>query len=79
MQHGGILLACSPHTPNLPGIRELTGQDLDVRKTCQAIQRYFMAEMRWNLVAEECTSQERQRIEEVTLTKYRKAAWNDRR
>src|SRR5262245_14067916 len=29
MQHGGILLATSPHTPSLPGIRELSGVAVD--------------------------------------------------
>lgn len=79
LQHGGILLARSRHTPTLPGIRELSGQDLDVRETCWAIQKSLMAATGWNLVAEEWTSQERQRIEEVTITKYTKPSWNDRR
>src|SRR5467141_2181778 len=37
MQHGGILLAASPHAPVLPGIRELSGRSLSVEETCTAV------------------------------------------
>ena len=79
LQHGGILLAGSRYTPSLPGIRELRGQNLDVGETCWAIQKNLGTETGWDLVAEDWTNQERQRIEEVALNKYTKASWNDRR
>src|SRR5581483_4436749 len=34
LQHGAILLAQSPHTPELPGIRELTGISVRVPDLC---------------------------------------------
>jgi lipoate-protein ligase A len=40
MQHGGILLATSPHTPSLPGIAELTGTVIDPDTLARAIARH---------------------------------------
>ena len=79
LQHGGILLACSPHTPTLPGIRELSGISLDVSETCTAIQNGLTAETGWDVLLEDWTIQERQRIEEITASKYTQSTWNDRR
>ena len=77
MQHGGILLAQSAFTPELPGIRELTGRDLGVAETCVAIGRAFVAETGWELVPGAWG--DRARVEALAGGKYARAEWNDRR
>jgi lipoate-protein ligase A len=51
LQHGGILLASSIWTPSLPGIRELTGQELRVAEIRAAIERTFEKETGWCLTS----------------------------
>src|SRR5262249_46223745 len=53
MQHGGILLATSPYTPILPGIRELSGRDLSSEELCAAAAEEFQRETGWELATEE--------------------------
>jgi lipoate-protein ligase A len=79
MQHGGLLLVRSPHTPELPGIRELTGCDLGIEETCAAVRRAFVRATGWGLMAEGWTADESARIEALVADKYGRAEWNDRR
>jgi len=79
LQHGGILLARSPATPELPGIRDLTRCDLDTGETIAAIRRAFEAETGWRLAAGPWTDEELARTEVLVREKYDTAAWNDRR
>jgi lipoate-protein ligase A len=79
MQHGGILLARSEHTPELPGIRELAGRDLGIEETIAAIRGAFVEETRWQLVAAGWEDGERRRIEGLAREKYARPEWNDRR
>jgi lipoate-protein ligase A len=79
MQHGGLMLAGSPFTPVLPGIRELKGKVLAIPTTCAALQRHFQQQTGWNLVPADWDEKERQRIEDLAEGKYRQAAWNNKR
>ncbi len=79
MQHGGILLAQSPHTPELPGIRELTGRDLAAVDTCAAICRALLRETGWALAPRGWTPGEAARVAELVATKYGGREWNDKR
>src|SRR5207248_1111209 len=78
MQHGGILLAQGPFTPELPGIRELTGHDLGIQEICPAIGRAFARETGRELAVGEWGAGLR-RIEELAEGKYGRREWNDRR
>ena len=79
MQHGAILLARSPHTPMLPGIRELTGRVLSVEETCQAIQEEFTRQTGWQLMATDWTDSERSRVSGLVAEKYTRDGWNTKR
>jgi lipoate-protein ligase A len=79
MQHGGILLARSEFTPDLPGIRELTGLRLGIEGLTTAIRDAFVGDTGWHLVGGEWGDGMRRRIEELAREKYARAAWNDKR
>jgi lipoyl(octanoyl) transferase len=79
MQHGGILLASSPFTPQLPGIQELTGQKLEWEDLIAAIVRH-MAEMTgWQIESEEWTEEESRLAEELVRDRYANEGWNRKR
>jgi lipoate-protein ligase A len=79
MQHGGILLAASPFTPLLPGIRELCGLTLSPAEVCAAIQRAFAGQTGWALAPGDWTGEERDRIEMLVAEKYTRSGWNKKR
>jgi lipoate-protein ligase A len=79
MQHGAILLAQSPHTPALPGIRELTGHDLDVAALCAALRTAFVQGTGWELHDADWSLAERQRVDALVAAKYNRDAWNRKR
>jgi lipoate-protein ligase A len=79
LQHGGILLATSSHTPSLPGILELTGRRLAVGELVSALERELEAETGWRLEQGEWTATEARRIEELAAAKYGQEAWNGKR
>jgi lipoate-protein ligase A len=80
LQHGAILLAQSPHTPSLPGLRELAGFDsqrLDEFKA--ALLDAFSRETDWRLEPSDWTEAERATVAELTEVKYRRPSWNRKR
>jgi lipoyl(octanoyl) transferase len=79
MQHGGILLARSPATPELPGIRELAGVDLTAKWVSTAVQAQLTSSLGWVLEPGDWTTAEKQRIEELIRTRYAHPAWNYKR
>lgn len=79
LQHGGILLRQSPHTPALPGLQELTGAVIREEALAAAIQQALAKDTGWELVLSGWNQAERQRIADLAESKYRSAAWNDKR
>jgi lipoate-protein ligase A len=79
MQHGSILLAASPFTPALPGLRERTGLPISPESLCAAATEHFARRTGWNLVLSEWEPAEQQRIEELAAGKYAQPAWNRKR
>jgi lipoate-protein ligase A len=79
MQHGGILLATSPHTPQLPGIAELTGRRLEPRELAQAVVAELAAATGWLLVAGGWGVDERNQIDRIATEKYANPRWNEKR
>jgi lipoate-protein ligase A len=77
MQHGGILLAQSPHTPSLPGILELTGQQISPEEVALVVSRQFIQDTGIRLQAGDW-QEEVERIEQLR-TRYTDPAWNARR
>lgn len=78
-QHGSILLAASPWTPHLPGIRELAGVSLSAQTLVDAVTEQLAQQTGWQLVASEWTRHERERIDELAAGKYAQPAWNNKR
>lgn len=79
LQHGGILLATSPHAPMLPGIRELASCDLPTVELVEVIRAEFAHQTSWSLVSDPWTSLEIRQIEQVIESRYATEAWNRRR
>ena len=79
LQHGAILLAASPHTPMLPGIREWSGVDLAVADTCAALEQEWVRQTGWDLRPADWTGAERQRVEQLAAEKYGRDGWNRKR
>jgi len=79
LQHGGILLARSPATPDLPGILELTDTSLEPAVVCAAVERSFEEATGWGLEAGAWTGSELHDISERVREKYTQDVWNRRR
>jgi lipoyl(octanoyl) transferase len=79
MQHGSILLAASPWTPQLPGIRELAGVSLSAPTLAAAVTEQLTKQTGWQLLSSEWTPSEREHIEELAAGKYSQPAWNSKR
>ena len=79
LQHGAILLAASPHAPELPGIRELTGRSISAGDIIPDLEKEFAARTGWPLTAVDWTAAEHRRIEELVRIKYGQVAWNQKR
>jgi lipoyl(octanoyl) transferase len=79
LQHGAILLARSPHTPALAGIRELTGRNVDAIQVVDAVGKAFAETMTARLVEGTLSSAEGARLDELRINRYGKAPWNYQR
>jgi lipoate-protein ligase A len=79
MQHGGILLARSPHAPVLPGIKELCGIELERNDLVAAILKAFRRRSGWSLSLEELSSKEIDLQFELKTAKYSQPSWNEKR
>jgi lipoate-protein ligase A len=79
LQHGAILLAQSPFTPELPGILELTGRRLTTEEVCGAVRARFEKATGWELRDGDFTAEERQAVADLEAGKYATNAWNRKR
>jgi lipoate-protein ligase A len=80
MQHGAVLLAQSPFTPQLPGILELTGRRLTFADVRAATVGAFTGHTGWDMeVSSGWTDAEGRRIGELAAEKYGGDAWNRKR
>ena len=79
LQHGSILLAQSEYTPVLSGIRDLTGVDLSVTATREAVWRAFARETGWHGEQKDWTEEERGMLAQLVNEKYSRSSWNEKR
>ncbi len=79
LQHGSILLACSPATPQLPGIAELTGKRLTLEEVQATLTELLAHHTGWTIVSSHWTAGENQRMTTLAEQKYASQAWNARR
>ena len=79
LQHGSILLAQSPHTPALPGIAELSGRSLSAGAVSSALKAALADATGWHLEPGAWTEADEHCLDELLLSRYTAAGWNDRR
>jgi lipoate-protein ligase A len=79
LQHGSILLAASPHAPQLVGIRELTGMTIDPGRLADEVARSFSQTTGWTLEPADWTPQMTARRERLVAERYGNPAWTERR
>jgi lipoate-protein ligase A len=79
LQHGSILLAASPVTPELPGIAELTGRRLSAEELRAAVAEHLGRQTGWTILPGDWTPTERRRAAELAAARYASAAWNAKR
>jgi lipoate-protein ligase A len=79
MQHGSILLAQSPHTPDLPGVAELTGCSLTPEAVAGALVTALAQTTGFHIEPGEWLASDEQVLRELVESRYTTAAWNERR
>lgn len=79
LQHGGILLARSRFTPQLPGLLERTGRTFPAEQVASLVSGRFTADTGWPLVSSDWTPVERTRREQIEAEKYVRSEWNEKR
>jgi lipoate-protein ligase A len=79
VQHGSILLARSPHTPELPGIAELTGRLLSAETVSSALVAELARSTGWGIEPGEWTAGDTRTLDELVRSRYTSASWNERR
>jgi lipoate-protein ligase A len=79
LQHGAILLAQSPFTPELPGVLELTGRRLTAEEVRAAVRERFRGGTGWRLEEGELTREEQRAAAELETEKYAADAWSRKR
>jgi lipoate-protein ligase A len=79
LQHGSILLRRSPHAPALAGIAELTGRDVSAEDLRDAVLAALTRHFGWDFTPGEWTPDEEGLARRLRESRYRSAAWNERR
>jgi lipoyl(octanoyl) transferase len=78
LQHGSVLLERSPHTPELPGLAELTSARISPRQMAEAVAAAFARDTGWRLQETPWTEAELQR-RVGRAARYASSSWNERR
>lgn len=79
LQHGAILLRQSEHTPELPGIKELTGVELAVAAVGKAVLSAFERETGWRQQQGDWMKEEKELLQGLVKNKYGTTDWNEKR
>jgi lipoate-protein ligase A len=79
LQHGGVLLSQSEHTPQLPGIRELAGRVPDVAEFSDVLARVWARESGWAVAPSSWGRWELERRGSLVAEKYLRPDWNEKR
>jgi lipoate-protein ligase A len=78
LQHGGILLARSEHTPQLPGIAELSGRSLAAEQVQGAVVAR-LREDRWTIEPGNWSAADEGHLQRALESRYTSRDWNERR
>ena len=78
-QHGSVLLAAADATPNVPGLRELTGRRLESAELSPLVAAEVSAAVGAPLVAVEPSDLDQAAVDELAGRKYAVPCWTERR
>jgi lipoyl(octanoyl) transferase len=79
LQHGSLLLEMSPHTPELPGIAELSGKTLAFEDVREAIVAEIRQATGWAFEEAVPSATESENARRLASTKYGHRDWNEKR
>jgi lipoate-protein ligase A len=79
LQHGGILLKQSKHTPELPGIKEITGLEIKAEVLESLILRELEFSLGWDFKTIFWSDQEKAWIKNLAESRYKSNDWNLKR
>ncbi|MFO0843996.1 MAG: lipoate--protein ligase family protein [Gemmataceae bacterium] len=79
LQHGGILLARSVYTPELPGLAELTGGTVTAAKLQRRLLEVLREEAGWHVEPGDWAAAERESLPGRIAARYGSPLWNARR
>jgi lipoate-protein ligase A len=79
LQHGSILLATSAAAPELPGMQELSGQDMSAKRMQSAWLNLFKAKLGVRLACAELEAAEIEAARRLEAEKFANPAWTLRR
>lgn len=79
LQHGGILLKQSPYTPQLPGIKELTGVEVKAEALENQIIQELEISLGWSFKTSPWSFREKELITNLTESRYKSPDWNLKR
>jgi lipoate-protein ligase A len=79
LQHGSILLAASPHAPQLRGIMELTGVEIAPRRLADEVTLALSTATGWTTVPIDWSAPLMARREQLVADRYNHLNWTKRR
>jgi lipoate-protein ligase A len=79
LQHGSLLLETSPAAPELPGLRDLTGSEIELRQLVRAVSVRLAAALEVYLLDSRFPPELESTAEEIANIKYRDVGWTNRR
>jgi lipoate-protein ligase A len=79
LQHGSVLLVQSPHTPELPGVAELSGRVLSIPELMTAWTPALATRLGLELEPGALTDEEQAAATAIESDKFAAASWNERR
>ena len=79
LQHGGILLAQSPHAPELPGVSELSGKLVSAEELMPHLMMQIAMHTGWGITAGNWHEVDEKPGLEELISKYRSPEWNEKR
>lgn len=79
LQHGSILLSRSPLAPELPGLAELSGKRVDVKRLQWDVVKRMGDVFGWRLLEDGWTAEELAERARIASEKYESADWNEKR
>jgi lipoate-protein ligase A len=79
LQHGSVLLAASPHAPQLLGVRELAGTILDPAGLAEEVTRALVQKTGWTMMPCHWSKDMISWQEQLAADRYRNPGWTERR